>query len=177
VLARRCKKPTNDLAFNDPEFADYPVTYVNFDMAQTYCRWRGARLPGEAEWEKAARGTDGRLYPWGNEWAIYCVPANFGGCNTSAKPAGSYPAGASQYGVYELAGNVWEWTADWYASDYYAGLPALSKNPSGPETGVERAVRGGSWISDHEYLETPSREKFDPDFGIATLGFRCARSQ
>jgi formylglycine-generating enzyme required for sulfatase activity len=175
VLAGRCKKPVNDLALNDPHLADFPVVFVDWEMAQAYCRWRGARLPSEAEWEKAARGTDGRTYPWGNEWILDCAPANFGGCNNSAKPVGSYPAGASPYGVYEMAGNVWEWTADWYADNYYASLPPLSKNPSGPPTGMERVVRGGSWISFHEYLENPSRAKFDPVRAIATIGFRCAR--
>jgi formylglycine-generating enzyme required for sulfatase activity len=176
VMVGKCKRPTNDIEFSDPTLADYPVVFVDWSMAQTYCYWRGGRLPSEAEWEKAARGTDGRIYPWGNNWIFDCVPANFGGCNDSAKPVGSYPAGVSPYGIFEMAGNVWEWTGDWYAENYYASLLPLSTNPTGPKTGFERVVRGGSWISFHAYLENPNRDKFDPIRAIATIGFRCAQS-
>ena len=109
-------------------FGNYPAVEVTWYGAQAYCEWAGRRLSTEAEWEKAARGTDARLYPWGNE--IDCDHAQYANCGGGLLPADSKPAGASPYGVLGLAGNVWEWVADWYADDYYAASPA--ENPDGP---------------------------------------------
>jgi formylglycine-generating enzyme required for sulfatase activity len=115
VEARVCLPPQYAAHFNDSKYANHPVVYVDWNMAKTYCEWRGARLPTEAEWEKAARGTDGRIYPWGKGNGK--TFANYGSSNISA--VGSYEKGKSPYGMYDMAGNVSEWVADWYDESYY----------------------------------------------------------
>jgi formylglycine-generating enzyme required for sulfatase activity len=140
--AGSCKEPQcwDEKDYNSPE---QPVVCVTWDDAQAYAIWAGGRLPTEAEWEKAARGTDGRLYPWGNHFD--CAMANLAGCPGpfAAEPVGSYPAGASPYGALDMAGNVSEWVADWYAQDYYASSPG--SYPLGPGSGSPRVFRGGGW--------------------------------
>ena len=127
--------------YEDLDFGDYPVIYVSWDDAQAFCRWAGKRLPTEAEWEKAARGLQSWLYPWGNELDL--SRANAAGVRGDPVRVGSYPSGASPYGVQDMAGNVAEWTADWYGLRAYRDSPAA--NPAGPATGTARVVRGGSW--------------------------------
>jgi len=164
----------NDFAdANDFNGAQQPVVCVDWNQAQAYCDWAGARLPSEAEWEKAARGTDGRKYPWGNEEAT-CERANYKGCVGRTWPVGSRLAGASPYGALDMAGNAWEWVADWYADDYYTHSP--EQNPKGPDSGHYRIGRGGSWYLDQFNARCAMGYMIDPEFSINTLGFRCSVS-
>ena len=165
--------------FGDPKFANYPVINVTIEMARTYCEdWRGARLPTEAEWEKAARGTTAPTFPWGEE--INCSLANYRDkeCNRirDTMSVTSFPEGVSEYGVYNMAGNVWEWVKDWYSPAFYLNSPA--KNPTGPEhavVGIYYIKRGGSFQDEWERLRAANREKNDPTNYGSNLGFRCVR--
>ena len=173
VTANVCNPPLDTTMYVDPQYADTPVVYVNWNMAKAYCEWRGAQLPTEAQWEKAARGTDGRIYPWGN--SIECTFANYGACSEGPKPVGSYPNGSSPYGVFDMAGNVYEWVQDYYSSSYYALAPL--KNPPGPdvpESENRRIIRGGSFGYDLSYATTTRRFGYMPNETYGYLGFRCA---
>lgn len=183
VAAGACDSPKSLEYYDDPAYQDYPVGYVDWYMASTYCEWREGRLPTEAQWEKAARGTDERLYPWGDE--ISYQEANYldnsipQSCVGRMVKVGSYPKGVSPYGVYELAGNAWEWVADWYEGNipyedrYYANSP--TSNPQGPETGDRKVLRGGSWWNIPFDLRTTTRNWDNPSVFGAIIGFRCAK--
>lgn len=149
----------------------HPVVCVTWNDAMAYCRWAGGSLPTEAQWEKAARGTGGRIYPWGNSWdASRC---NNKGKGTTA--AGSCPEGASPYGVQDMAGNVWEWCFDWYDEGYYGSSP--SKNPEGGKSGEYRSIRGSSWrYANADLFRCAYRLRIAPDHWFDSLGFRLCRA-
>ncbi|MFN8450831.1 MAG: SUMF1/EgtB/PvdO family nonheme iron enzyme [Anaerolineae bacterium] len=155
---------------------DYPMTGVTWYGAQAYCEAIGRRLPTEAEWERAARGTDGRVYPWGNTWdsarASTKRPAD--GSQPSPVAVLSFPTGASPYGMLNMAGNVAEWVSDWYDARFYGRPEATIADPTGPVSGTQKVVRGGSWDAMPFYARTVHRQVFDPSQPPpAWIGFRC----
>jgi formylglycine-generating enzyme required for sulfatase activity len=185
VDAGVCQVPANTGAglhpgaygtYGDQQFDNYPVIWVDWNRAKTYCEWRGARLPSETEWEKAARGTDERKYPWGDgidpTFANYGsnVPDDYGGVFGKTTAVGIYPKGQSPYSIYDMAGNVWEWVADWY--DVYPGGDLDANSAFGQET--YRVLRGGSWSDDPDLLRTTFRGGNTPDTTVNYIGFRCA---
>ena len=151
-------------------YSEHPVVSVSWYGAAAYCRWIGGRLPSEAEWEKAARGLDDRIYPWGNDPPSY-EHANYKGFGVNTSPVGKFPKGASGFGVLDRAGNVWEWVGDWYGRDYYAH--SLLINPRGPENGEKKVMRGGSWYNLDRHLKVSYRSYSDPGTQTTNLGFRC----
>jgi formylglycine-generating enzyme required for sulfatase activity len=160
--------------YTDSQFADYPMMNVDWSQADAYCRWAGRRLPTEAEWEKAARGTDGRIYPWGNLPPDKTL-VNYNSINSEdTTKVGSFPAGASPYGAFDMAGNVWEWMADWYSDTYYQD--SLANNPAGPSSGDSRVVHGGSCFKDAGFIRSAFRYGMSPDTVDSEFGFRCATS-
>ena len=189
VEAGACEAPgeassrTRDVYYGDSAYDDYPVIYVGWHQAAAYCEWAGGRLPTEAEWEYAARGPEGRAFPWGETFdgarLNYCdvnceldwkdAEVDDGYADTA--PVGSYPAGASWCGAQDLAGNVWEWVADWY--EEYSSERQV--NPTGPSSGRLRGQRGGSWNNESVDTRGAYRSRNSPDGQSYNAGFRCAR--
>jgi formylglycine-generating enzyme required for sulfatase activity len=152
------------------------VIYVDWNQASAYCAWNEKRMPTEAEWEKAARGPSAQAFPWG-DGTPDCTLANSwqkGACVGDTSAVGSYPAGASPYGVMDMAGNVMEWVQDWYQPDYYSLSPYA--NPTGPSSRTHRVLRGRSWLNLWYYLCTAYRYYGYPNTPSNSIGFRCASS-
>jgi formylglycine-generating enzyme required for sulfatase activity len=169
VSGRSPKRPDRNL-HRVLDGSKWRVVFVEWNQASNDCRWAGGQLPTEAEWEKAARGTDGRTYPWGNQ-AADCNLANYGGCVGSASQLGSYGSGASPYGALDMAGNVREWVSDWYGEGTYRRSP--EEDPTGPASGRSQALRGGSWFTYPGGARCANRYWNHPEVTIGNTGFRC----
>ncbi len=172
VQSGKCEHPASyDNYFDDSKYSDYPVVYINWYAAKAFCEWDNGYLPTEAEWEKAARGTDQRSFPWGN------IPPdnsllNFNGTYQEPRSSYDYLIGISPYGLLNMAGNVREWVSDWFDPNYYSQSPY--KNPQGPADGSTKSLRGGAYWDDIKLVQTFYRESHDPASAGQNRGFRCA---
>ncbi len=174
VKVGACSAPSQELGgpvFSNPQFGNHPVVGVNWEQAQAYCTWTQGSLPTEAQWEKAARGTDGSTYPWGNGEPA-CNLLNFGNCyETTSNVEAFLSTGTSPYGLLDMAGNAFEWVGDWYAENYYGESPLA--NPIGPESGQYRVVRGSSFETSENQIASAIRRFNEPGDSERDTGFRC----
>lgn len=173
VALGACTPPTQEIGgavYSNPEYANHPVVGVTWDQSQTYCAWSQGQLPTEAQWEKAARGENGNIYPWGGSDPA-CNILSFGYCNGSTSEVNAFKDGISPYGLYDMAGNVFEWTSDWYSETYYAESAMV--NPSGPESGEYRVVRGSSFESYPDQINLGIRHFNTSANHRRDIGFRC----
>lgn len=182
--ATNVEEPNSNITFDGaiyavPEIvAQLPMTHVTWYGAQAYCQAIGRRLPTEAEWERAARGPANLIYPYGNEWDPTLANTNrqdFSGQRTDSAPmqVGSFPGGASPFGIEDMAGNVAEWVADWYLPGFYSQPEASGLNPLGPVVGTTKVVRGGSWDTVPFFSRTVHRQEYPPNSQQLFIGFRC----
>ncbi|MFZ5820455.1 MAG: SUMF1/EgtB/PvdO family nonheme iron enzyme [Chloroflexota bacterium] len=177
ALCGPCRSPGGSYS-DDLQYADHPVVNISWNSASAYCEWAGARLPTEAEWEKAARGgLEGKTYPWGDD-PPSCTPgakngAQYTACDGDTAPVKTFAPNG--YGLYDMAGNVWEWMADWYDSAYFGMLGDDVQNPTGPANGKDRVLRGGSWFDYMKSLRVADRFWYVLVDSSSSIGFRCAR--
>lgn len=170
ILDNECTRPRRSQFLSNPEYADFPVVFVDWNQAQNYCSWAGGRLPTEAEWEKAARGLDGLRYPWGDKFDETRPVWNA----AMPKAVGGRDKGQSTYRVQDMSGNVWDWVQDWFSPTYYEVSPTV--NPPGPATGRHRVFRGGSWSTDvPQFLRSMTRNHNRPGRWSPFVGFRCVK--
>jgi formylglycine-generating enzyme required for sulfatase activity len=177
VAVGACTAPAQELGgpvYSNPEYANHPVIGVTWDQAQAYCTWSQGQLPTEAQWEKAARGPSRNAYPWGNEKPA-CDLLNLGYCTGRTTEVNAFPSGVSAYGLFDMAGNIFEWVSDWYAQDYYKNAPTT--NPTGPDSGQYRSIRGSSFETDFNQAESALRHFGAQAYHHYDLGFRCAIPQ
>lgn len=151
-----------------------PVVGVTWDQAQSYCGWANGQLPTEAQWEKAARGLSGNLYPWGNDEPA-CDLLNFGYCSGSTNEVDAFPDGISSFGLYDMAGNIFEWVSDWYGEAYYKDAP--TSRSTGTESGQYRVIHGSSFETDPELIESADRHFGATVYHTRDIGFRCVVPQ
>ena len=177
VVTGNCAAPAQEIGtpvYTNPVYGDYPVVGVTWDMAANFCQWVQGQLPTEAQWEKAARGQDGGVYPWGNDNAG-CDLLNYLGCLGHTSGVNDYPAGRSPYGLLDMAGNVFQWVNDFYDANYYSSMPP--QNPTGPATGDSHVVRGSSYESDASQTLSGVRHFGSSAYHARDLGFRCVVNQ
>ncbi len=174
VNAGKCTHPARyDHYFDNPKYADYPVVYVTWYAAQAFCTWESGTLPTEAQWEKAARGWDGRPYPWGTSPADITL-LNYNGDHGDIVSAYDYLIALSPYGLLQMSGNVRQWMSDWYQRTYYTVSPY--KDPQGPDNGEYKSLRGGAFDDNFQEVETTYRAYHDPTSAGQERGFRCVQS-
>ena len=176
-LGRSCHLVRNDAGYGVDDIegsGEHPVVQVSWYGAVAYCEWAGLRLPSELEWEKAARGPQGKVYPWGDEWAPELCRHSWNRGGEETCEVWGYPRGVSVYGMYNISGNVWEWCADWYEADAYRRYAAGDLTPA--REGTSRVIRGGSWYYEYpRYFRCADRGNGDPSYRCYDRGFRCAR--
>lgn len=177
VASGNCAPPAQEIGtpvYTNADYGDYPVVGVTWDMAANYCKWAQGSLPTEAQWEKAARGSNSNVYPWGNA-TPGCDLLNFLGCLGHTNSVSDYPAGRSPYGLLDMEGNVFQWVNDFYDEHAYDSMPA--QNPTGPASGQQHVIRGASFESDASQTLSATRHFGDPAYHSRDLGFRCVVNQ